>query len=130
MMRFLAGLSALCLLPGSAAAQVQLSLVEGAACAQSSATIEMLEKYNTDLYNEIGELQASSDRVMQSKANSLLVHHERMAALRRSLITDYELVCARGSMTYTDFRKVCTPLSSGQSFADTVFCRPLKEAQQ
>ena len=132
-MRLLApvlALGAACLLAGPAAAQTQLSLAEGAACAQSSATIEMLEKYNADLHAEIGEAQASPDRKLQASANALLIHYERMMALRKSMIADYEISCARGSLSYTDFRKVCSPFASGKSFADTVFCKPWKEAQQ
>ena len=121
-------LGALCLSPLPAAAQVTLSVAEGAACAQSAATIETLEKYNADLYDEIGDAQASPDRKQANMANALLLHYARMVALRQGMITDYEVICARASMSYADMRKVCTPFPSGKSFADTVFCKPLKEA--
>ena len=107
-------------------AQVPLSIVEGAACAQNAAHIEALEQYNKDLYDEIGEVQAAGDR----DADALLVHYERMTAYRQSLISEYELLCSRGTMPYADYRKVCQPQSSGVSFEDTVFCAPLKSANQ
>ena len=111
-------------------AQVQLSLVEGAACAQSSAMIERLERYNNAVHDEISDKQSASDRQTQSMANALILHFERMVEFRQSLIAEYELLCARGSMSYADMRKVCSPQSSGISFADTVFCKPMKETAQ
>ena len=121
-------LSAL-LMTGTAQAQVQLSLVEGAVCAQNSAYIEELEQYNKQLYSEIGELQASSVSADSAKANALLLHYERMVAFRATQINKYEVLCSRASMPYSDFRKVCSPLPSGVSFAETVFCKPLKEGR-
>ncbi len=82
-------------------AQFKLSIVEGAACAQSAAHIQ-----------------------------ALLLHFERMVAYRQELTGQYELVCARGTMDYTEYRKVCRPQSSGISFEETVFCKPLKEIEQ
>ncbi len=115
---------------GSARAQVQLSLVEGAACAQSAAHIEALEKYNNSVHDEIGDSQASNGRNTRNSESALILHFERMVAFRSDLISQYELICARGSMAYTDYRKVCRPQSSGMSFEDTVFCKPLKEFEQ
>lgn len=107
---------------GSATAQVPLSIVEGAACAQNAAHIEALEEYNKKLYDEIGEAQVGN----KANASGLLLHYERMTAYRQSLISEYDLLCSRGTMSYSDFRKVCKPQSSGVSFEDTVFCAPLK----
>lgn len=111
-------------------AQFKLSIVEGAACAQSAAHIEALEKYNNSVHDEIGDSQASNDRNVRNSANALLLHFERMVAYRQELISQYELVCARGTMEYTEYRQVCRPQSSGISFEDTVFCKPLKEFEQ
>lgn len=113
-----------------AVAQFKLSIVEGAACAQSAAHIEALEKYNNSVHDEIGDSQASNDRNVRNSAQALLVHFNRMVAFRQKLISQYDLLCARGTMEYTEYRKVCRPQSSGISFEDTVFCKPLKEFEQ
>lgn len=110
--------------------QFQLSLVEGAACAQSAAHIEALERYNKDVYDEISDKQSSSDRLIQNEANALLIHYERMVAFRQNLINEYELVCARGSMGVSNMKRVCGPQSNGKSFIDTVFCKPIRELQE
>ena len=55
-------------------AQFKLSIVEGAACAQSAAHIEALEKYNNSVHDEIGDSQASNDRNTRNSANGLLLH--------------------------------------------------------
>ena len=114
----------------TADAQFKLSIVEGAACAQSAAHIEALENYNNSVHDEIGDSQASSDRDVRNSAHALLVHFNRMVAYRKRLIDQYDLLCARGTMEYTEYRKVCRPQSSGISFEDTVFCKPLKEFEQ
>ena len=127
-MKLLATLMMTAAMLGTASAQVRLSIVEGAACAQNAAHIEKLEQYNTDLYDEIGELQSIDDR--RAEANALLLHYERMTAYRQGLIADYEVMCSRGTMSVSEFRKVCSPQSSGVSFEDTVFCEPLRNASE
>ncbi len=111
-------------------AQYKLSIVEGAACAQSATHIEAIEEYNNSTHNEIGDRQASADQSISRTANALIVHFERMVEFRRKLISQYELVCARGTMSLTDMRKVCRPQTSGISFRETVFCKPLRELEQ
>jgi hypothetical protein len=110
-------------------AQYQLSIVEGAACAQSAAHIEAIEKYNNSVHDEIGDRQASSDPSIRRTANALIVHFERMVEFRKKLIAQYELVCAQGTMSLTDMRKICRPQTSGISFMETVFCKPLRELE-
>lgn len=125
-MRFIAITLILAMCSSQVSAQYPLSLVEGAACAQSAAHIEELEEYNKKLYDELGDIQAANNGKTQAQANALLLHYERMVAYRQGLISDYELSCARGTMKYSELRKVCRPQSSGKSFEDTVFCKPLK----
>ncbi len=114
---------------GSANAQYNLSLVEGAACAQTSMNIEKLGLYNNKLHDEISEKQTNSDRRVQSEANALVIHFNRMVEMRQKLIAEYELQCSRGSMSVANLRKVCRPQTNGISFRETVFCKPLKELQ-
>jgi hypothetical protein len=112
---------------GSANAQYTLSLVEGAACAQTSMNIEKFGQYNNKLHDEISEKQANADRRIQNEANALVIHFNRMVELRQKLIAEYDVLCSRGSMSLTNLRKVCRPQPSGISFRETVFCKPLKE---
>ncbi len=113
-----------------AQAQFKLSIVEGAACAQSAAHIEAMQKYNNSIHDEIGELQLSDDQRIRNSANALIVHFERMVEFRKKLITQYGLVCAQGTMSLSEMTKVCRPQTSGISFMETVFCKPLRETGQ
>ncbi len=111
-------------------AQFKLSVIEGAACAQSAAHIEVIEEYNNGIYAEIGDYQTSRDRKIQRSAEALIVHFDRMVEFRKDLILQYEIVCARGTMTLTELRRVCRPQTSGVSFMKTAFCKPLRETGQ
>lgn len=89
----------------------------------------MLEGYNNSVHDEIGEKQVSQDRRVRGEANALLIHFNRMVELRQELIQQYEANCSRGAMSASNMRIICSPQNNGISFTDTVFCKPLKEAQ-
>jgi len=106
-----------------------LTLVEGTACAYLSQEIEKSGDINNQLLNEISDADAKDGKANRRLVDRLSFHRDKLVDRRSMLISDYQLKCSTGQMSYPQLRQICTSVGNNFDFSQTVFCKPYREAE-